>query len=539
MQQLELAPTPISVLQRNMASTLVPVMPVMDPAVDVPSHRTWNDQSPIHRLPSEIFTLIFLYAQYAVFPGEKGHMALALSWVCHYWRVVALSSQDLWGIIDFMDLDLVREFLARSGVSILSFYLGAPPGSLDLIVPLILANLPRVQVLQLERTDHNSRFLQIDENWAHSTPHMIELSLSKFLIPERHFNTTAPGLRYLKLEACSFKVTGLRGLNLVELSLVNPKEANTPEEMLAELQNVPELEKLVLEGVLLEGIAPLSERIHFPRLRHLNLGGLACHTLLCFLNNISFPKDTDITINVRSTTTMSSVITGLQNCMGGDQWKLLKAVVCCDQLLGSISCQMTRLVHSGDLKSTNSSITFAWERSENIPGAQEVNRLLTSFDISLLLHLELSTYDDTPLPIDIWDGLFASAFGLQDLMLYGPYAGSFIKAFTLSNDPLVNIGDLTNPTALIPVQFQSLKFPLLKTLKLQRVTDQWSEGAGLWPEDPAVFATLMQYRKVLGMNLSEMIAVGYDLPLAFFQSMDQCVDSFRYYREWSRSVEHN
>ncbi|TFK75581.1 hypothetical protein BDN72DRAFT_874399 [Pluteus cervinus] len=520
-----------------MASLPVPAIPMMVSTinVDVLSRRAWNDRVPMHRLPAEIFILIFLYAQSAVFPGRKGHMASVLSGVSHYWRVVALSSQDLWGTIDFTNVDRVHEYLARSGVSILSVYLKTTSEKLNPIVPLLLPKLPRVEVLQLEFTGANSReFVEVemDKNWAQSTPHLTNVSLSYFWIPENHFVTTAPGLRSLKLEHCNIDLTGLRGLNLVKLSLMNLEHGTACEEILAELQNLPELEELDLQDVMYGGITPLSQRIHLPRLRNLNLGGVPCHTLLCFLNSISFPKDTNIATYGENTTAMPLVITAFQNCMGGDQWKLVKAIVRCDEL--NVSFEMLRIGHDEDFKSTN--ITCSWERSENVPGPYEVERILTSFDISLLLHLELSSNNDTPLPIDIWDGLFTSALGLKKLMLYGGYADSFIQAFAPSNNPLMGIilQNLTgNPQGLL----QSLKFPILKTLKLQRVNDGWTEAAGPWPGDPAVFATLMQTRKILGMNLSTMITVGYDLPVPFMQSMDQCVDSFRSYREWRMGID--
>ncbi|TFK75599.1 hypothetical protein BDN72DRAFT_446427 [Pluteus cervinus] len=199
--------------------TLLSIIASAVSKLDIHPRRVWNGKLPIAYLPSEILILIFLCAQDAALPRQKGHTALALSWVSHHWRVVALSSQDLWGTIDFRNPEWARASLSRSGVSPLSIFLKETREELTPTLTLILTEHFRVKTLRLEAQLPGFQRIPLDELWSQPTPHMTDLLLDNFIIPDGHLISTAPALRHLELRACVFDVSGLHGFNLVKLSL--------------------------------------------------------------------------------------------------------------------------------------------------------------------------------------------------------------------------------------------------------------------------------------------------------------------------------
>ncbi|KAI0328101.1 hypothetical protein GY45DRAFT_1326758 [Cubamyces sp. BRFM 1775] len=71
-----------------------------------------NTFVPINLLPTEVFVNILTHLK-----DSRGGTAdvVAASHVCRHWRAVAVGTPQLWTVVPLANLDLVREYLARSG----------------------------------------------------------------------------------------------------------------------------------------------------------------------------------------------------------------------------------------------------------------------------------------------------------------------------------------------------------------------------------------------------------------------------------------
>ncbi|TFK75579.1 hypothetical protein BDN72DRAFT_445727 [Pluteus cervinus] len=421
--------------------------------------------------------------------------------------------------------------------------------------------MPRVKTFEflLEKCEY-AELISLDEYWTQPSPHMTELSLHNFDISDDFFPSMAPTLRCLELETCAFDVTGLRGFNLVKLCLRNLEAAFTTEDIIAELQNFPELEELRLSGMAEDDDDdPRSESVSLSRLQSLDI---ECNydTLLYFLDSISFPKDINLSVRAESTTDMSLVVATLRDCHGGNQWKLDRAYIHCeeDELALETALHMSRILPGGESKDTT--LFFVWDEDEDRPEAHEIDRVLVSFDLSALHTLELSSYlEDLPSESsEIWTGLFNSAVALQELKIYGGYSNHFINAFVsfpgsdtrhdIPRKPMSAAVKSKLETRLrqsgITRFSQLFKLPLLKTLELWRFSISESEietEMDEWPDDvdEVTFANFMLLRQGFGLKLSKMVISGYEVQDEVLQNLAKSADHFEYCvdREWRMGVE--
>jgi hypothetical protein len=188
---------------------------------------------PIHRLPNELISTIFLLgtepaSQFAPFPprvvDRQQYHAEIVSHVCHLWRVVSLRTESLWTNIDCRRLrspDQMSRWLERSGnsgISVsISFVSVSDSGKQDECLSLVIEHFPFWKSLKLAgfKPVHLSRLTPLFQHFCSQT--MLR-SIELFMYMDGAAVMSSSTL-YLFLETCADKFEGLSSLSVPRLSL--------------------------------------------------------------------------------------------------------------------------------------------------------------------------------------------------------------------------------------------------------------------------------------------------------------------------------
>ncbi|TFK69004.1 hypothetical protein BDN72DRAFT_841086 [Pluteus cervinus] len=255
-----------------------------------------NSLLPISSLPTEILIRIFESRQ----PHEQYNLTkylLPMTWVCHHWRIVALSYAPLWAHINDSNLYWALHSLARSKEAKLTASFEVSGKVALNVIDALSSHIHRIRLIKFEFEVNHT----LGEFWSQPAPALEELQLRDVDIPIRLFSGVTPSLRKLILTECSFKFTpdALPLSNLVSLTLVDPKKEIPIEVVLRTLSFLQSLEQLSLTRVLhLPKSNSQSQVVHLRDLRNLQLFSEALPAAVYFLEHIDIPLSAQLSLRV-------------------------------------------------------------------------------------------------------------------------------------------------------------------------------------------------------------------------------------------------
>ncbi|CCM02517.1 uncharacterized protein FIBRA_04619 [Fibroporia radiculosa] len=244
---------------------------------------------------------------------KEGRSWLAVTYVCRYWRNVALNSPRLWTSIMFNNdcgPNMLREFLKRSRKSALSVSIEGP--SLQDLDPMVryLAAMCAVATHRINSL-YISRFSPVETNiilspFKNAAPHLSTLVVSAEQKPAdsrdmdmiQIFDDKMPSLRSIIISQLSLQWRPYE--NLTQILLMNQPTPSLVQ-LLWTLQKCPMLDSLGLgltnskfacdpRSVLLD-----TDPIHLPRLANLLL--VAHHDVAAkILSRIAFPSTSTVVL---------------------------------------------------------------------------------------------------------------------------------------------------------------------------------------------------------------------------------------------------
>ncbi|TFK65158.1 hypothetical protein BDN72DRAFT_845866 [Pluteus cervinus] len=253
-----------------------------------------NSLAPISRLPAEVVTIIFVYAQDFSKIKSKSTLAMKISWICRDWRRISLDCSRLWAEIDFAHQRGVREFISRSRQASLSVTL-----SCDFpLVKTILRSSHRMCALDLSWgsfKSNRSTCLDLEVTWTKETPFLQSLSLYGTTIPSIIVSHPPP-LQHLQLQNCLFKWDLPLFPSLTTLSVIDPTDTISLKDLLSKLANLPALTNLTLDTVLSYLPFPSGDtefaHANLPKLQDLTITDQNIRQLTKLIRHLSVAKGT-------------------------------------------------------------------------------------------------------------------------------------------------------------------------------------------------------------------------------------------------------
>ncbi|KAF8555379.1 hypothetical protein OG21DRAFT_913367 [Imleria badia] len=285
----------------------------------VPSdlHADTSSICSICRLPTETLEDIFIqqardyYSENGSHPTRTLPSWVNVSYVCRYWRNVALNCPTLWTYLFIMSPRWTEELLARSKQAPLKLHVNSyvqGQGSWpQCVVGKVMDHVERIQELRLCL----SRVVlenQLYSKFSSPAPCLRNLEISapfgslEWELPSVLFDGDTPALRTLEFNYCPvawhlFKLNGLTSLSLFQ---VPSQFQQNMEELLATLRCMQDLIRLCLHGALPGAAGFLSstvfrtfQKINLPHLSSLWIAA-PLSTVIAFLSCADIPLKTEI-----------------------------------------------------------------------------------------------------------------------------------------------------------------------------------------------------------------------------------------------------
>ncbi|TFK64412.1 hypothetical protein BDN72DRAFT_846620 [Pluteus cervinus] len=304
------------------------------------THDQTRQIAPIHRLPPELVTKIFLYLRqtwrkkwhFSHFTGGQAPWIAVLR-VCRRWKIIALGSPVLWSFIpNFPDCpsDITERWIQLSKaypLTIKALYLYS--SKLEAI-PSLKAAIPRVRRLRV--TFSSDSLEELPSLFSDPAPLLEVLSLRLEEGWEDHtsrsmdglFAETTPRLRYLSIEGCDVRHDSFLFANLKILEIRDPVSKFSARTFLSVLRKLTCLEALQMSCTLkppanhetdpkYTPIPPKTKIVHLPSLRFLSMNGSCFVQDLDFLSHLSFPSTTIVFLSSGYPYHHSNLFAGVSN----------------------------------------------------------------------------------------------------------------------------------------------------------------------------------------------------------------------------------
>ncbi|TFK71303.1 hypothetical protein BDN72DRAFT_837910 [Pluteus cervinus] len=199
-----------------------------------------NSITPVSRLPNELLSRIMNIA----YPqsGTPPHTRLILSWVCRYWRNIALADPQLWCMIPDdppLCLEYMQECIARSKSCDLEIHLWFPSNA---VFKSCMAQLHRIRRLSSGTNLHHAF-----RRWRSRKCHSL-----------RNCPDVCPDLTFLELVKCKFDWgSPLSASALTTLRIISPHTTMAGDFLAAGLLMMPFLVNCHLESCLKDITTPV------------------------------------------------------------------------------------------------------------------------------------------------------------------------------------------------------------------------------------------------------------------------------------------
>lgn len=414
------------------------------------------------RLPPEILSLVFESVAAHFHEADYNQMGwIKITHVCTRWRRVALDCPSFWTTFTIPTLhpSLAEKMMERSKTAPLTVQIHVSSHNLwqHRLIRMILAEASRIRELSLHDAGYRVEIEQILPDFVNRPAPLLESfklffshNSSVYQLPNNIFSGQSPRLRELELQGCSppWASRCLRGLTTLKVSHVPDGRKPSVDQVLAGLNNMPNLENLDLCQVLSKASANTASdvpHVSLPRLTriHITSGLRECallvpcliypSTALVSLNCtvLSSVYDfRDLSDNLPSIRELSTVFTRYQPVRHIEAQYLCHPAVI--QLTTSdLSRQGTDLVPQVDLTlSSDLAMRHFEERSREYAWLELLQTLWLSIPMDYLESLRVIQNSEFE---DVWSNIFnglATALNLKKLSVAEDSGINFLRTFS-------------------------------------------------------------------------------------------------------------
>lgn len=261
--------------------------------------RTLNSLTPAGSLPPELLVKIFSFCAPSpaleLYRVPDPYRWIHLTHVCHYWRMIGLTSVELWTFVAPHHAEHASELLKRSKEMLIKVQARCDQSAHLSYLPILLRQLPRMEALSV-LANYRAHQLAIPPTFA---PHLktITLVASKGSepLPRFLYNISTTSLRNLVLCGWEFswKCSIFRPtITRLAVSAGNQRRLsafsspNVWERMFEALESLPLLESLDIKNLLPPTLTSANRQIILPNVSSLHLTDTVCSCIF-FLDRVS------------------------------------------------------------------------------------------------------------------------------------------------------------------------------------------------------------------------------------------------------------
>ncbi|TFK69012.1 hypothetical protein BDN72DRAFT_878700 [Pluteus cervinus] len=462
-----------------------------------------NTLLPISTIPNEILSTIFLMSQLNYYRAYKVEMRplLALTWVCHNWRTIALSAASLWTYIGKENLHWSAECLIRSKQAPLQVSLTFDDPSILDIGATILSQIHRFRKLQLNFGDPTESPFGAAERFENiltqPAPMLESFSLAYATVSTPLFSRVFPQLRTVHLSWVDITWGWGPNLlpfgNLTHLSITIPDRGIPVTNFLEALSpTLPNLENLQLIYVFTSSpsshntCTALPTPVCIPNIKSFILWCSKVSPMLEFFNSCR----------------LGPFVTGRVDMMAGEGETVLNFL---DVLRASEELERRSItsVQVNHRSAPNATLSIIFNQTQNVQDSFrfDFNHRLSWSEIipifpSLPVHnITTLTLRMPSLSMANWTQLFVTFTRLEELELEEESTVNSFIQFIISSTP----DDFDGTRVMDTESIQLLPFKCLRKLTLARYLFEEES----YP-DYRAFCTALKVRRSIGLRLQQL-----------------------------------
>ena len=374
-------------------------------------------KQPVYKLSPEVLSNIFIeYAALLPNPSKQQHSLcpvylkwIAATYVCRYWRSVALGCTTLWRRLVFFNPEVTKEMIRRAKGSNLEVRIkGLIPQKLSAVVDealrMVIPELYHISTLHLQL--HKHLLQPLVDGFASAAPNLECILLrplheDKIHVPDTIFAQKMPALRSLELEYCTL-MTPSPSSSTSDPHLVHIP--STMSQIVSYIRRMPTLHTLTLTEVLPEEMSAdtVYPKLALPELSNLTLTG-SITSCINFLERLVLPLTTATYIDCKRLSQNANyhrLFRSFRTAIGNGEGDLaIHALVITPRRVTSLSGSGFRLHYA--LAHRHSSprtiVTFSFHCWDPYPGMFEdvlstASRTISQTDIHDLL---VDAFDDS------------------------------------------------------------------------------------------------------------------------------------------------
>ncbi|TFK66696.1 hypothetical protein BDN72DRAFT_131657 [Pluteus cervinus] len=496
-----------------------------------------NTFTPIYRLPPEILSRIFSFAQHVPKrQSEEYRNSTYLKWlvvtgVSQHWRDVALESPGLWSHISMSySTHVIEEWLRRSKAAPLSVITHEGPSSPQ-EAHLITTSLFRIRELELavNTTLWNSLWSNLSspapllESLRVTIPYNLYRSRPFPIISDSTFAGMTPRLRRLELIGCSVDINSSILRNLTDLELSDLFQEIPATDILTAVRRLPGLTSLTLSHCVLSNNAPVSSNlgaISLPYLKSLVIRGRSFVRDLDILSHLSFPKSATLLFSSCTPTQGAAALSdffGINHAARsqGSSPSLQSNV--CLQLWPSvfmlqIYAECAEPAHV--TKFLDLELSGHWEHALEPSNNPQVTALFSSSPLSSITSFRTSCL----LNVETWTNIFGSLPHLKHILAAGSRAVNLLSALVDDIKGKIQSGDEDRQISSTSSQLMGYVpiFPRLEMIELE---------AMIFAKNLSPLFDTLRARKSAGMGIKTIeIRVCRNMNQRTYESLRDLVD---------------
>ncbi|TFK59160.1 hypothetical protein BDN72DRAFT_966147 [Pluteus cervinus] len=472
-------------------------------------HAERNTLLPVSCVPNEILSAIFLLCQ-TCRSSDMTSLggALSLTWVCHHWRIVTLSTAPLWAYIGNQNIQWAGECLIRSKQALLEVHLIFRDRSIINLGAITFSQIHRVRQLAARFRWQNS----LDEDTkrllasflTQPAPFLESLILGNFTdIPTPIFSGISPALRTLSLVQCiipSWTSNLLPFRDLRHLSLEDCDDIPVIEFIQSFPPSLPNLDTLHLANTLLASPTPanmpLPPRVHFPNLKCLRLLHRTVSPITQLFGLCSFVPETVVDVDIVAEQD-ETAFELLQLLQASERFHLPSTLT---MRLSHENYRGCRFIIKDLAGPDDEKTALSFQLTHERPWL-EIAQILPNLPIRKVTTLTLSLPE---LIVDDWTNVFAQFIHLEDLTLDDLSAAQSFMRFIIASTP-----DDFSDTATADLDSRpGLSIPTLHFKSLRRLRLGECHFKHLL-DDFLTFANALKVRKEYGLHLEQLYIPEY------------------------------
>ncbi|TFK67471.1 hypothetical protein BDN72DRAFT_859126 [Pluteus cervinus] len=453
-----------------------------------------NTLLPISSIPDEIFAHIFLLCRGRDLSNGADMQALVqLTWVCHHWRSVALTTPSLWAYIGKENFPWAGECLTRSKEAPLHVVMSLGDSSI-VVGSLVLSQIHRFRNLWI-CVDPSYGDVNIGEVvqglLTQPAPMLESLTLNSVPLPTPLFSGISPFLEYVMLRTCwvnSWTSNMLPFFSLKFLSLELHGDVSAITFIQSLPPSLPSLETLILEGAFVASpgsfSAPLPAPVHFPNLKTLQIWNPYISPITEFLPLFNLVPSTRVNLEFNSSEdeTLSESLRLLRTS------QILIRPILSIRLSHNEYFNNSRFVVQA-LRSPDDDSPLRFSLTHGVPWS-EMAQVFTSLPAERIIVLTLQILE---LSVNDWVDIFSQCVNLEELVVETQHTAESFIAFIIAATPK----DFDDTVDL--ASNQSFPFQSLRNLDLSQYDFRSDVGGRFFG-----FYSALKVRRQYGLRLEKL-----------------------------------